>query len=111
MLQSEYSVSGPVVPHHVHSGGLSRLGQELLDTVPVDRQVASDAGGGELRRHGDLLGEDPLDDGHAVGPHRHLDPESLTDQVGHCAQLAGVEVDGSQEQHFSGGLGPADQPH
>ena len=23
------------------------------------------------------------------------------------AQLAGVEVDGSQEQHFSGGLGPA----
>ena len=70
-----------------------RLGQELLDTV--DRQVASDAGGGELRRHGDLL----------------PDPESLTDQFGHCAQLAGVEVDGSQEQHFSGGLGPADQPH
>ena len=35
----------------------------------MDRQVASDAGGGELRRHGDLLGEDPLDEGHALGPH------------------------------------------
>ena len=85
------------------------LGQELLDTV--DRQVASDARGGELRRHGDLLGEDPLDEGRALGPHPLPDPESLTDQFGHCAQLAGVEVDGSQEQHFSGGLGPADQPH
>ena len=79
----------------------------MLDTV--DRQVASDAGGGELRRHGDLLGEDPLDESRALGPHPLPDPESLTDQVGH--QLAGVEVDGSQEQHFSGGLGPADQPH
>ena len=30
MLQSEYSVSGPVVPHHVHAGGLSQQGNAVL---------------------------------------------------------------------------------
>ena len=94
--------------HGEHRTFNGRLGLELLDTM--DRQVASDAGGGELRRHGDLLGEDPLDDGHAVGPHRHLDAESLTDEVRHSRELPGVEVNGSQEQHLPGGLRPAHQP-
>ena len=77
MLQSEYSSLVSLIEPRLLNG---RLGQGLLETV--DRQVASDAGGGELRRHGDLLAEDPLDDCHALGPHPLPNPESLTDQVG-----------------------------
>ena len=39
-----------------------------------------------LRHHAlreDLLGEDALDDGHAVGAHAHLDAECLAHELGH----------------------------
>ena len=60
MLQSDYSSLVSLIEPRLLNG---RLGQGLLETV--DRQVASDAGGGELRRHRDFLGEDPLNEGHA----------------------------------------------
>ena len=71
--------------------------EQLLDAV--NRQ---EAGNGSRQRgcdrhldsvlghHGlgeDLLREDPLDDGHRVGPHTHLDVERLTHEVRHLGSV------------------------
>ena len=86
--------------------------EELVDAV--DGQEAG-VGGGELGRHRhldrvcrhhrlgedfageDLAGEDRLDPRHPVGPQSHLDARGLADELGHGSELAGVEVDGGEE--------------
>ena len=65
--------------------------EELMDAVDgeeasvVSREMLSDRNLDRVLSHNtlgeDVLGEDPLDDGHAVGADTHLDVDCLTNQL------------------------------
>ena len=111
--------------------------EELMDAVDgeeasvVSREMLSDRNLDRVLSHNtlgeDVLGEDPLDDGHAVGADTHLDVDCLTNQLSnlrssrvnivkqqmliiYLRELPSVEVYSSKEEHLTGTVSPAHQP-